>query len=255
MSAGLRVAGVDGCKGGWIAVIVEPGNAMKAERIDRLAELVDRPEAPQIIAVDMPIGLPERAGPNGRAPERLVRPRLGMRQSSVFSMPSRAAVYAALDPSLPDEAERYRHACSVARATSEPPRAVSRQAFHIFGKIAEIDGLLRERPALAGRIHQCHPEVSFWAMNGETALDLAKKVKNAPHKPGLALRRQLLAAQGFEEALTSALRARALKVGEDDLIDACAAAWTARRIAHGQAIGFPTPAERDGEGLPIQIQA
>ena len=132
---------------------------------------------------------------------------------------------------------------------------MSKQAFHIFRKIAEIERLLRGRPDLAGRLHECHPEVSFWAMNGETALDLPKKVKNAPHRPGLALRRRLLAAQGFDEALTSPLRARALRVGEDDLIDACAAAWTAGRIARGEAIGFPALPERDGEGLPIHIQA
>ncbi|MCB4771719.1 DUF429 domain-containing protein [Ancylobacter sp. Lp-2] len=254
MSA-VRLAGVDGCKGGWVAVVVEPGGVMSVERVGRLADLVDRPDAPQIIAVDMPIGLPERVGPNGRAPERLVRPRLGMRQSSVFSMPSRAAVYAALDMSIADEAERYRHACSVARASSEPPRAVSKQAFHIFGKIAEIDRLLRGRPDLARRIHECHPEVSFWAMNGETPLDIAKKVKNAPNKPGLALRRRLLATQGFEAGLTSPARARELGVGEDDLVDACAAAWTAGRIAQGRAIGFPAIPDRDGEDLPIQIQA
>ncbi|GLK82400.1 DUF429 domain-containing protein [Ancylobacter defluvii] len=260
MSAGLRVAGVDGCprladgSGGWVAVIVEPGGGMSAERITRLTDLIDRPDAPQIVAVDMPIGLPERIGPGGRAPERLVRPKLGDRQSSVFSIPSRAAVYAALDESIAED-QRYRHACSVARASSQPPRAVSKQAFHIFGKIAEIDRLLRARPALAGRIHECHPEVSFWAMNGGHALDVAKKVRNAPYQPGLAKRRELLAVQGFEDAFTSPLRARALKVGEDDLIDACAAAWTAGRIARGQAVGFPVLPERDGEGLPIQIQA
>lgn len=254
MSADCRIAGVDGCKGGWVAVIVEPGGAMSAERVERLTELIDRPLAPEIIAVDMPIGLPERIGPGGRAPERLVRPKLGGRQSSVFSIPSRAAIYASIDCEIPED-RRYRHACSVARANSQPPKAISKQAFHIFPKIIELDGLLHARADLRDRLHECHPEVSFWAMNGETPLDLPKKVKNAPHAPGLALRRQLLAAQGFDNAILLAARARSMRVGEDDLIDACAAAWSARRIAQKTAIGFPTLAERDTMGLRIQIQA
>ncbi|MCS0496723.1 DUF429 domain-containing protein [Ancylobacter sp. MQZ15Z-1] len=252
----MRVASIDGCKGGWVAVIVEPGGAMRAERISRVGELFDRPDAPDLAAIDMPIGLPDRIGPKGRAPERLVRPLLGARQSSVFSIPSRAAVAAALDAEAhPEEGLRYRHACAVARATSDPPRALAKQAFHIMPRIGEIDALLCEHPSLRTRLHECHPEVSFWAMNGEAPVPIAKKVKNAPHGPGLVLRRQLLAAQGFGEDITAAARARAIGVGADDLLDACAAAWTARRIAEGRARAFPSPPDRDRHGLPICIQA
>ncbi|MCJ8145181.1 DUF429 domain-containing protein [Ancylobacter sp. A5.8] len=250
----MRLAGVDGCKGGWVAAMAGPDGATHAERITRLAELFDRPGAPDLVAIDMPIGLPARIEAKGRAPERLVRPKLGGRQSSVFSIPSRAAVEAALDPTTPED-QRYRHACSASRATSEPPRAISRQAFHIFPKIAELDHLLRQRRDLIGRVHECHPEVSFWAMNGERPLDIAKKVKNAPHEPGLVLRRELLAAQGFGAHLMSRAHARVLGVGADDLIDACAALWTARRIAKGHALRFPEVVENDAEGLPICIQA
>ncbi|MBS9475876.1 DUF429 domain-containing protein [Ancylobacter radicis] len=255
----MRVAGVDGCKGGWVAVIVAPDGTTSARRLGSLAELFDAPSppemiAPDLVAIDMPIGLPETVEAKGRAPERLVRPLLGGRQSSVFSMPSRAAVYASVDPAVPEEA-RYRHACAVARATSTPPRAVAKQAFHIFPKIIEIDTLLRARPALQARLFECHPEVSFWALNGQVPLDVAKKVKNAPHAPGLALRRALLEAAGFAPAILSAATARALKVGADDLIDAAAAAWTAGRLARGAATSFPTPPERDALGLPIAIWA
>lgn len=250
----MRIAGLDGCKGGWVAVSVEPGGEMRAERISRLGELFERPLLPHIVAIDMPIGLPERMEASGRAPERLVRPLLRGRQSSVFSIPSRAAVYASVEPGLPEE-ERYRHACAVARATSDPPKAVAKQAFHIFPKIIEIDGWLRAHPALRPRMHECHPEVSFWAMNGGVALDQPKKVKNAPHGPGLALRRELLEAAGLPPELMSPAKARELRVGEDDLIDACAAAWTAGRIARHEAVSFPDPPEQDTHGLPIAIWA
>src|SRR5438270_11650013 len=101
MSATKWVAGLDGCSRGWIAVITTVDHTQARVRFaTSLLDIVDTPEAP-IIAVDMPIGLPDRSGAGGRTPERLVRTLLGARRSSVFSIPSRAAVYAARDESIP----------------------------------------------------------------------------------------------------------------------------------------------------------
>lgn len=87
------------------------------------------------------------------------------------------------------------------------------------------------------------------------ALDLPKKVKGVAAAPGLELRRSLLEKEGFSPEILSPFKARELRVGEDDLIDACAAAWTAGRIARGQAVSFPSPPERDAAGLPVAIWA
>ena len=254
----MRIAGIDGCPGGWIAVVREIegeiARTVLTIRVVHLVELLDRPDAPSIVAVDMPIGLPDFTGPKGRAPERLVRPHLGGRQSSVFSIPSRAAVYAGVDEAIPLE-ERYRHACAIARETSDAGKAVAKQGFHIFPKIVEIDRLLRTRPEFQAVVRECHPEVAFWAMNGETPLTEPKKTKGAPYPVGLALRRGLLETHGFEPDIMAAERARTLRVGADDLIDACAAAWTAARIARGNALTFPDPPERDAYGLPVAIWA
>src|SRR5262245_55775769 len=156
------VAGLDGCRGGWVVVLLD-GDTVKAQaaRIATLGELFERANSPQIVAIDMPIGLPECTGPKGRAPERLVRPYLGGRQSSVFSIPSRSAVYASVDEAIP-EPERYRHCCTIARATSVGRKAIAKQAFHIFPKIIEIDRLLRARKDFASLVHESHPEVAFW---------------------------------------------------------------------------------------------
>ena len=89
-----------------------------------------------------PIGLPERAGHGGRAAENAVRPLLGARQSSVFSVPARAAI---------DERD-YAGACRVALATSEPPRKVSKQLFNIAPKIREVDEALRADLADGARL-------------------------------------------------------------------------------------------------------
>ena len=101
------LAGIDGCSGGWVVALAdEDFTSFALQQIASIGHLFSDGNAPSVVAVDMPIGLPERTGPKGRTPERLVRPLLGERQSSVFSIPSRSAVYAGVDPSEPDERKR-----------------------------------------------------------------------------------------------------------------------------------------------------
>ncbi|MFG1413078.1 DUF429 domain-containing protein [Xanthobacter sp. VTT E-85241] len=259
LSPPQRYAGFDGCPGGWVRAIWDGHGTLELARIGRLEESFSGDPAFACAALDIPIGLPERVGAGGRAPERLVRPLLGMRQSSVFSVPSRAAVTAGIGEGTGADAGQqegalYAAACAAARATSDPPRAVSKQCFHIFPKIAEADRLLRARPELRARLVECHPEVSFQAMQGH-ALAEPKKVKSAPCAPGLALRIGLLAGAGLPTEALTASTARMLRVGLDDLIDASACAWTAWRVAHGTALCFPDPPETDAFGLRIAIRA
>jgi predicted RNase H-like nuclease len=237
------VAGVDGCPGGWVAVYrPQAGAAKPVLRIAaRFADLLAVPEAPAVIAVDMPIGLPGRIGPGGRGPERLLRPHLGERQSSVFAVPSRAAVYAA----------SYADACTAALATSDPPKKVSRQAYGLFAKVRELDALLRGDPSLVARIVECHPEGAFVAMNGGRPLAEPKKVKSSPHGPGLAERRALLASHGIDPL--ALVDAPPRGSAWDDVYDACACSVTALRVLRGEALCRPDPPGRDGFGLPIAI--
>ena len=72
------LAGVDGCRTGWVAAFVRPaGEEARVRIVPRFADVLAAPEAPAIVAVDMPIGLPDRIGPDGRGPERAIRPLLG----------------------------------------------------------------------------------------------------------------------------------------------------------------------------------
>lgn len=239
----MWVAGVDGCAAGWIAALARPDGAEPPRLCiaPDFGAVLDGPERPVVVAVDIPIGLPDRIVGPGRTPERLVRPLLGDRQSSVFSIPSRRAV----------EAPDYGAACRIAAETSEPCRKVSKQGFMIFPKIREVDALLRGRPGLAGRIHESHPEVAFWSMNGERALALPKKRKGRPHEPGLALRRQLLVGAGLPRALVETAPPRG--AAPDDLLDALAGLVVALKIAEGRGRPFPDPPERDACNLPVAI--
>ncbi|UJX43308.1 DUF429 domain-containing protein [Xanthobacter sp. YC-JY1] len=248
----LHLAGIDGCRGGWVVARWDGGSRLDLIRVARVEALFDAPDAPAIACVDMPIGLPETGEIGGRSAERAVRPLLGARQSSVFAVPARAAVMAGMGPG--DEKARFAAACAAALAHSSPPRKVSIQCFNLFPKIAELDELLLRRAELRDRLIECHPEVSFRIMNG-APLELAKKVKNRPHPPGLDLRIGLLARAGMPVDLLQARTAAALGAGLDDLVDACACAVTAKRVFEGKALRFPDPPERDAFGLPVAITA
>lgn len=239
------IAGVDGCPAGWLVVLrplrgQQPPRALIAATF---AEILALPEAPAAIAVDMPIGLPERSGIGGRRGDVEARAKLGARQSSLFPLPARAAVM---------EAD-FRRACDKAFAHSDPPRKVSKQMFNLFPKIREIDALMT--PELQKRVVECHPEVAFWALNDRRPLDEPKKVKSRPHEPGLALRRALLAAAGFPATFLEQKHFKSSEAGPDDLLDACACAWTAARVAQGTSICFPADPPLDARGLRQEIRA
>jgi predicted RNase H-like nuclease len=235
----IWLAGADGCPAGWMVAFARPvGGEVRTRIVPHFAAIADAPEAPVVIAVDMPIGLPQRIGPGGRGPERAVRALLGGRRASVFPVPSREAVYA----------PTYRDACRVALATSDPPRQVQKQLFMIAPRIREVDRALRSDPALAARVFETHPELAFWRLNGDRPLAYPKKVK-----PGLALRRQLLIDAGFAAAAVEAPAPKG--AGPDDLLDALACAAMARRIHAGIARSFPDDPQRDDYGLPMAIWA
>lgn len=232
--------GIDGCRAGWIGVLLPETGTPLALVTPALEALFDHPAQPFVIAIDMPIGLPERVGPGGRGPERHARAVLGARQSSVFSIPSRVAVMA----------EDYGEACRLALETSYPPRKVSRQAFGLFPKIRALDALMT--PELEDRIFESHPELAFRQLNGGAPMSLPKKVKNVAHSPGLEERRALLVRHGYPPSL---LERPPRGAGMDDLLDAAVLALVAGRIARGEAECFPPAPDRDGRGLRMAIFA
>lgn len=254
-TGGRAIAGVDGCKAGWVAWLREPDDSLTVRTFPDMATLVANLPGDAVIAVDMPIGLPDGTGQGGRGTERLVRPLLGQRQSSVFSIPSRAAVWAETAPFTTLEAwyDAHRRASEVARATSDPPRGVSIQAFGIFPKIREIDELLLQRPDLRQCIFESHPEVAFWRLNGERAMRLPKKIGGIVNPTGMAERKELLVRHGIPRDLLD--RGPPPRTGEDDVLDAAAMLLIAARIARGEARPFPDPPDADSHGIPIAIRA
>lgn len=227
--------GVDGCRGGWIAVS-DWGGSIDARVHDNWLSLVGDANPDALIAVDIPIGLPARGA---RTYDVEARRFLGVpRGSSVFPAPVRACL---VSGSYEAVAARHRRADG---------RGLSKQAFNLLPKIRQLDEYLLEHTRDIPRIYEVHPEVSFATWNGGQAL-LHSKVKAA----GRAEREQLIDAiwQGERERLWS--RARFGGCRPDDLNDAFAALWTAVRIARGTACRRPRAMETDEHGLRMEIVA
>ena len=206
------VAGSDVSKGKWVIIVLEDGRFSHALIKKTLPEVLDAVADVTVLAVDIPIGMPE--GKEHRACDIAARKFVGPRSSSVFNTPPRSVL----------EAPDYQEGNQLSWRIFE--RGVSAQAYALGTKILEVDS------AISGddRIVEVHPEVCFCAIKGEP-LDYSKHSWN-----GQAERRQLIA--GVDIDLPYAIP-DAGKVPPDDILDAAAAAWTAWRISQRKAKVLP----------------
>ena len=232
--------GVDGCKAGWF-VVRQCGRSgdISTSVVSGFADVLDWQNAHAIVAVDMPIGL---ASNGVRACDTLARKLLGRpRGSSVFSPPVRAAL----------AASSYDEACDINHAASG--KRISIQAFHIRNKIREVDDVLRTRAGASARVFEVHPELSFMHLRMEQGGPAHGLHESKALAPGFALRHELLV-QCFGSAIDTALSARkAAQASRDDVLDAFAVLWSARRIATGKAFRLPDTIETDAAGIPMSI--
>jgi predicted RNase H-like nuclease len=123
-------------------------------------------------------------------------------------------------------------------------KGFSVQAWGLRRKIAEAEEFRRGALAalLPARLYEVHPELSFAALAGAP-------VPDSKHtQAGLTIRRELLARAGIT------LPAKVAGAGENDLLDAAAIAWSARRIATGQATTLTSLVQRADDGTEIAIR-
>lgn len=230
------VAGADGCKSGWV-VVTQDTEITKvrwfiAKSID---DLFHGDPAPDLLAIDIPIGIPE-SGP--RLCDGTARRALGAKRgTSVFRTPVRAML----------SADSYEHACQVGRAIDGC--GLSRQCWSILPKIQEVDHFLRDEPKIRERVKEVCPEISFWALSGRPMSDPKRSAK------GQDERLKLLEAV-YGDAVHHGM-AECTKEGAkaDDVLDAFVALWSASRIHSGTAVALPTDYEIDRFGLRMQILA
>lgn len=231
-----RIRGVDGCKGGWLSVSMDLRSGEIRGEIHEDAATLFRATVYGVTAIDIPIGLSPRGS---RACEGEARAILGPRKNSVFPTPVRATL----------ETTSYEAACEVSFAACG--KRLTKQTHAILPKIRDVDQVLRESPDLLEHVFEVHPEVCFYFMNEQQPLSRSKK-------SGFGfLGRYRLVNESFPGAadhLRTALDHST--VADDDILDALAALWTARRIDSRTAVRLPrSREERDECGLPMQMLA
>jgi predicted RNase H-like nuclease len=226
----VTVTGVDGCAAGWVAVTLGPESQPAGTAVSiAVAATLDGLPLVGVTGIDMPLGL-LRVG--WRDADLLARRALGRRGATVFAIPPRPVW----------ECATYAEANQACRDATG--KGFSVQAWGLRRKIAEADAFRRRAVAAPGgvRLYEVHPELAFAALSGAPLPD------SKHTRAGLAVRRELLAAAGLT------LPARVVGAAEDDLLDAAAVAWSARRIAAGQATVLGNPAQRADDGGEIAIR-
>jgi predicted RNase H-like nuclease len=239
-AASYWVAGVDGCRGGWLVLLCAfaKGAAAPLRVSSRLctdfAAVLAMPEQPVAIAVDMPIGLLERHVPGGRTCDRAARALLGRpRSSSVFTPPTR--------PGL--AATSYSDAALLNGA------GMSKESFNILPKIRELDAVLTKGDQQ--RVFEAHPELVFARLAGGP-LRHNKKTPQG-RRDRVRLLRNVYAAS-FQAPLRIRLAHGLRQVALDDVADAYGLAHVARCIYVGNARRVPEAEPPcDTRGLRMEI--
>jgi predicted RNase H-like nuclease len=225
----MIVAGVDGCRGGWIAFEVElPSRATSVEMVELAYLLRRRSPDFSYLAIDIPIGLFD----DSRACDKAARKLLGQpRGTSVFAAPCRESLSAGS------------HSDASATNLRITGRGLSQQAWGIAPKIKQVDDAIT--PECQQWAFEVHPEVCFWALAGGHPMTHRKKVSDGVDE------RLVLLRTVFPD-IDQHLQHRPLGVAKDDLLDAAVAAWTALRLHKDEAQRVCEP-EHDEKGLAAGI--
>ena len=222
----MRVLGVDGCRGRWLAARVDDAAIAWTLTGDVDALLHGDEDA---VGIDIPIGLPDEGR---RQCDVAARSVLGRRGVSVFAAPLRGVLACA----------SYAEARAVLAARGAA--SMSAQAYGIVAAVRAVDQALR--PGDDERVLEAHPEVAFALMGGGAGLPGKRTTA------GIAARLRLLT--GWRADVLHALEHAPGGTGLDDALDALACAWVAQRFVNGVATVLGDGA-RDSRGLPMRIVA
>ena len=226
-SPGLSVAGIDGCRAGWVMVRRDATGRFEPPLV--VASLDDLP-ATDMVVIDIPIGLPESGR---RACDLEARAMLGKRRSSVFTGVRRPLLAIAT----------YEEANVCGKRDGE---GLTRQLWNILPKIREVDDWIT--PARNRTFREGHPELSFTAVAGRPMAHYKKTGE------GEAERLDALA--GFIDRATVLEwldGARGSGAARDDIFDALALCRSAARVVLGCHGQLPADPPRDARGLPMEM--
>ncbi|MGY1705337.1 DUF429 domain-containing protein [Geodermatophilus sp. SYSU D00697] len=222
----MAVLGVDGWRGQWVGARLD-GRRVELTVLPDAAAVLAVPDV-AVVGIDMPIGLSDDGV---RACDVAARSALRGRggAGSVFPAPVRAVLAAR------DHADARRISVEATGG-----RSLSAQSFQLVRSIAALDEALGDPPP--DRVVEVHPEVAFRALDERV------------HDPKSSARGHAQRIRALEPVMDvlDALADAPDGVPAVDALDACVAAWSARRIAEGTAECVGDGA-RDARGRPMRI--
>lgn len=229
--------GADGCKKGWFAVKLTDGLEWAVEVFEDIDAVWIKFNDAAVILIDIPIGLIDD-GPEERECDVIARKILGSkRASSVFRPPCRKAVHSAIDRSSDINF----------RITK---KRLPLQTLNILPKIREVDTFLSKDIPTRQIIREIHPEICFWALSGGRPMQYSKKKQEGFFERERILRSVCAKTEAIvNEALTAYRRS---EVAKDDIIDALAAAVTAK-IGFNRFLTIPETPPIDSKGLRMEM--
>ena len=218
------IIGIDGCKSGWFSIWENQDKSIHSSVFSNLNELKNffKNESRLILGIDMPVVLSEVIP---RQADQLARKLLSKKASSVFTAPT---------PEMLNQ-PNYEKASLVSKRLFG--KSMSLQSWYLFPKIKDVQTMIHHEDM---QIYEIHPELSFRAMNNEQVILESKKTHE-----GFALRNALLSMH-FKNFIFEDIRNQHARkdVMDNDILDALAVLWSAKRIQSNQASYLPQAPEK-----------
>jgi predicted RNase H-like nuclease len=234
----LNVVGVDGCSSGWFTIQLLNNGGFRTNLCSDISTLWNTYQDAQLILIDIPIGLKE-AGSEERLCDKEARKILGQpRGTSVFRSPCWQST---------KETDYQKCSQINERITG---KKLSQQSFRIIPKIREVNTFLTENLLARSKIMEIHPELCFHMFSGRS-MKFSKK-KSSGYKERIEVLRQIY--PDTDLIVNQALfKYKGKSVVADDILDALAAALTAKFGYEYSLKSIPSNPEIDSRGLSMRI--
>ncbi len=236
---GFSSVGIDGCRGGWIAVNITDAG-FEVEIYKSIEEICSKYADSNSLLVDMPIGLPENV--KDIRPDSEARTYLSGRSSCIFNTPCRQAVYE----------EEYFEASKINKHYLG--KGLSKQSFAISKQIREIDEFLEKVPEFKGKLRESHPEICFAVLASKD--DFYIPLYNSKHTEEGFWDRVAVLGEFYDrtrEFVSYISSHQLLKSHQVDCIDALCLAVSGVLGINNGFTSIPNDPQKDARGLDMEI--
>ncbi len=223
-------AGIDGCRGGWIAVIFD--DSWKACLYKNIQCYWDNNKHIGLVLIDIPIGLK-----GDRDCDKLARKMLpASRKSTIFNTPAAECL----------DIEDYKKASQINYDICG--KRLSKQSFYLMPKIREVDDFLDNSKEARKVFYESHPELCFLSIPNKDFYN-----KKGPHGRQQRLEFIKNIEPGLYDVYKWTLnRYKRILVESHDILDAMILAISAK-AGKNKLRFLPRKAKTDSRGLKMQI--